>query len=84
MSVVRRIYIRLARPLRAHLFIVVLRVLMLRQKASPTETQIRSDCSRVVDEALELVPMRWSSSEQTLDGSAPASFRRQRAGQLTR
>ncbi len=57
MSVVRRIYIRSARPLRAHLFTVVLRVLMLRQTASPTETQIRSDYSRVVDEALELAPV---------------------------
>ncbi len=44
---------------------------MLRQSASPTETQIRIDYSRVVNEALELVPAQWSSSEQTSDGSVP-------------
>ncbi len=57
MSVVRRIYMRSAEPLRAHLFFV-LRVLMLRQSASPTETQIRIDYSRAVNEALELVPVQ--------------------------
>jgi hypothetical protein len=31
------------------------RVLMLRRKASPTETELRNECSHMVKEALEMV-----------------------------
>jgi len=39
-------------------------VLMLRRKASPTETEIRVEHSHMVNEALEMVDMEWRS-EQT-------------------
>jgi hypothetical protein len=46
-------------------------VLMLRRKASPTETELRVEHSHMVNEALEMVDMEWPSektSESTIPG----------------
>jgi len=38
-------------------------VLLLRRKASPTDTELRLEYSRVVNEALEMVAVEWHSEE---------------------
>jgi hypothetical protein len=51
--------------------ILFFRVLMLRRKASPTETELRVEHSHMVNEALEMVDMEWPSektSESTIPG----------------
>jgi len=45
-------------------------VLMLRRKASPTETELRVEHSNMVNEALEMVDMEWHS-EKTSGSIAP-------------
>ncbi len=39
------------------------RVLMLRQKASPTETELRIQYSHMVNEALEMIAVEWHPEE---------------------
>jgi hypothetical protein len=68
MSVVRGILS--AKSLLVHSF-RFFRVLMLRRKASPTETELRVEHSHMVNEALEMVDMEWPSekaSESTIPG----------------
>ncbi|KAF8273786.1 hypothetical protein EI94DRAFT_1714927 [Lactarius quietus] len=47
-------------------------VLMLRRKASPTETELRVQYSHMVDEALEMVSGEWYT-EETSGGSIPST-----------
>jgi hypothetical protein len=48
------------------------RVLMLRQKASPTETKLRVECSHLVNEALEMIPVECLP-EYLSNGSIPST-----------
>ncbi|KAN0135334.1 hypothetical protein V8E53_006899 [Lactarius tabidus] len=47
-------------------------VLMLRQKASPTETKLRVECSHLVNEALEMIPVECLP-EYLSNGSIPST-----------
>ncbi|KAI9452769.1 hypothetical protein BJY52DRAFT_1418559 [Lactarius psammicola] len=46
-------------------------VLMLRRKASPTETELRIEHSHMVNEALEMMAMKWHP-EEVLEGPIPS------------
>jgi hypothetical protein len=48
------------------------RVLMLRQKASPTDTKLRVECSHLVNEALEMIPVECLP-EYLSNGSIPST-----------
>ena len=50
------------------------RVLMLRRKASPTETELRVEHSHMVNEALEMVDMEWHS-QKTSESINPSDSR---------
>jgi hypothetical protein len=67
MSVVR--VILSVKSLLIHSF-SIFRVLMLRRKASPTETELRVEHSHMVNEALEMVDMEWPS-EKTSGSTIP-------------
>ena len=43
------------------------RVLMLRQKASPTDTILRVECSHLVNDALEMIPVACHPEYQSND-----------------
>jgi hypothetical protein len=52
------------------------RVLMLRRKASPTETELRLERSHMVNEAVEMIAVEWHSeetSEETPKGFTPST-----------
>jgi len=46
-------------------------VLMLRRKASPTETELRVEYSHMVNEAIEMIDMEWHP-EETSEGLIPS------------
>ena len=47
------------------------RVLMLHRKAFPTETELRLECSHMVNEALEMIALEWHF-EATSEGFRPS------------
>lgn len=68
MSVVR--VILSAKSLLVHSFCLC-RVLMLRRKAAPTETELRVEHSNMVNEALEMADMEWNP-EMTSESTIPS------------
>ncbi|KAI9465531.1 hypothetical protein BJY52DRAFT_587825 [Lactarius psammicola] len=55
-------------------------VLMLRRKASPTETELRIQCSHMVNEALEMIAVEWHPEETSEGYTSSASTDAQGSG----
>ena len=51
------------------LYFYFFRVLMLRRKASPTETELRIHYSHLVDEALQMLSIEWHPEEISEDST---------------
>jgi len=70
MSVVRVMPSETSLPVQRGVFFF--RLLMLRRKASPTETELRVEYSHVVNEALEMIAIEWRPEDDISSTSTDA------------